>query len=535
MSNVFYNSLIKIYSTCAPKFNIKYSFFNVFNLYIRGVSFLIVFILANNSILSGVDKMKESSAKMALLNKRVKKDLDYINYPPRDWLTPRTTKKGQHIYDVIIIGAGQTGLTVSLALRREQINNVLIVDDSKKNYQGSWLNFGKMKYLRTPKHTIGPDNDIPSLTVRSWFEAKFSEKAWNDLDYIPRIEWQNYLNWFRDVLNISVQYEHKAGAIEWDNDNQCYKIPILHRGMKKVHYARKIVLALGLQGSGEWMIPAFVKKNVDKSKYSQAVENVDKDKIKGKKVAILGAGPCAFDMTLDLNSKGAESITMFSKRANLVNLHCFKWGEYVGFMKSFPHLKDKDKLKFISRMHEMGQPPVPERVVEVFKLTNFKIKYSSPWEDAQQVGDKIVITTASGDTEEFDYLIIGTGWIADLGLRIELKNLIHDIALWKNKYTFDNDKNSRSLGMFPYLGKGFQFTPTDNSKAFYLNSLFNFTGGGLLSNGFCAGTGLTGIKYSVKIFIDEIVKQFFLEDKEQYYKSLDEYNNKDFILNETGV
>ena len=277
---------------------------------------------------------EKEKASLVDLEAAIKKDLQYINYPPREWLKPKKTKSGKHIYDVMIIGGGQTGLALYLALRREQITNVAIIDENKRNQSGAWVNFGKMKTLRTPKYTIGPENDIPSLTFQSWYSTKYTIAQWEALDYIPRMMWHDYLCWFRDVLNIPVFYEHKAGFIEWDKGNSCFSVPINHKGSKKTLYARKVVYAVGLQGSGSWMIPDFVKNKINKDKYVQAVYKIDPDKVRGKRVAVLGAGPCGFDITLELNKKGAKFITMFSKRKKLVNLHCFKWGEFVGFLKS---------------------------------------------------------------------------------------------------------------------------------------------------------------------------------------------------------
>lgn len=57
------------------------------------------------------------------------------------------------------------------------------------------------------------------------------------------------------------------------------------------------------------------------------------------------------------------------------------------------------------------------------------------------------------------------------------------------------------------------------------------TGGGLVSNGFSAGTGLTGMKYSINLAIHEICRQLFLEDADQYYSSFNNYNKKDFDEN----
>ncbi len=275
------------------------------------------------------------------------------------------------------------------------------------------------------------------------------------------------------------------------------------------------------------MVPQFIKENLPESRYSQAVWPSEEGSIKGKSIAILGAGPNAFDLALEANRMGAKDIQIFSKRERLVTLHCFKWGEFTGFMKCFTDLNDAQKYSFAARMYEMGQPPVPERVESTFKLPNFRMHYSSPWINAYEENEKVTIVTPTKDYQ-VDFLILATGWRCNLESRPELVHLVEKIAKWEDKYNPPSDRNYEKLLQFPYLGSGFQFTPKDPEKDAHLNSLFNMTGGGLVSNGFCAGTGLTGMKYSINLIIDEICRQFFLEDAENYYSSFDNYNQTDF-------
>jgi NADH dehydrogenase FAD-containing subunit len=46
----------------------------------------------------------------------VKRDLALLNYPQREWLTPRSTHEGAPILDVLIVGAGQGGLATAFGL-----------------------------------------------------------------------------------------------------------------------------------------------------------------------------------------------------------------------------------------------------------------------------------------------------------------------------------------------------------------------------------------------------------------------------------
>jgi hypothetical protein len=51
------------------------------------------------------------------------------------------------------------------------------------------------------------------------------------------------------------------------------------------------------------------------------------------------------------------------------------------------------------------------------------------------------------------------------------------------------------------------------------------TGGAIVSTGFSAGTGITGMRYSIKEIVYEIVSQLFYEDRDYFYHSLEVYDN----------
>lgn len=115
------------------------------------------------------------------LSRQVQRELELLDYPRRPWLTPRKTAAGTPIYDVLIVGGGQSGLTVAFGLSRERVGNVLVVDQNPIDRAGPWLNFARMRTLLTPKYLTGPDLGVPSLTPRAFYEAQFGEGSWESL------------------------------------------------------------------------------------------------------------------------------------------------------------------------------------------------------------------------------------------------------------------------------------------------------------------------------------------------------------------
>jgi FAD-dependent urate hydroxylase len=473
---------------------------------------------------SDITPVEDYQDRLDLLQSQVEKELTLLDYPRRPWTIIKKRADGELIYDAVIIGGGQTGLALAFALRKEKINNVILFDENDEGLEGPWLTYGRMPNLRSPKHVIGPDCNVPSLTCQSWCEAKYGAETWASFANVPRKMWAEYLRWFRQTLKLPVVNNTKVGAISWDAENKCFILPVNTKGEEKTVYSRKIILATGFQGSGEWTVPDTVKNNLPPHLYTSVYKNVDFENLRGKKVAVLGAGPCAFDAVTMCHQHGAEEIHLFIRREKLPNLHAFRWGEYSGFLNHFPDLDDETKWRYVAKIFEMGQPPTPDGFAYVRSLPNVVMHFSSPWVHTEQNGEKAVVHTPTG-VFEFDHLLTATGWNANLKLRPELKNIEDKIALWSDRFAPPEHQNYDYLLTMPYLGKHFEFIEKNPGEAPYLNSIFNCTGAALLSEGLNAGTGLIGMKFSTQKIVYGLVGQIFLEDKDYHFQSLENYND----------
>src|SRR5271170_3464678 len=146
-----------------------------------------------------------AEARLAALAAQIRRDADMLAYPARDWVAPLADATGQPVYDVVIVGAGQSGLAVAQGLIRDGVRNILVLDRNPEGFEGPWLTYARMAILRTPKHQVGIDHGLPSLTIRAWYEAKHGAGSWDAVLRVGRADWMGYLRWYRQVLNLPVR------------------------------------------------------------------------------------------------------------------------------------------------------------------------------------------------------------------------------------------------------------------------------------------------------------------------------------------
>jgi cation diffusion facilitator CzcD-associated flavoprotein CzcO len=460
---------------------------------------------------------------------RVRRDLDLIDYPRREWTIARTTASGAEILDCLIIGGGQGGIAVAGALMREKVKKILVVDANPEGSEGPWRTFGRMVTLRTPKYLTGPDGGVPSLTIRAWYEAQFGEGGWEKLEQFPKEMWADYLFWLRKTLNLPVQNETKAGAMQWLESERCFSIPLLSNdGSETTVYARTVVLATGIEGSGAWHTPPQISDNLPSHLYAHTHTEIGFPDLHGKRVAVLGAGACAFDNSAVALEHGAKEVNLFFRRSEMVRVNPYRWAEFTGFLKHHADLPDEDKWKFILQLVKMGQLPPTTTYHRATRFENFKIHPSSPLTELRPThnGEGVHLETPQGRFEA-DFLIVGTGFQTDLGVRPELPHLLQHIALWRDRYTPPETQRSEDLLRHPYLGANFEFQEKTPGEAPYLSAVFNYTFGCLLSLGF-GGASISGMKYSLPRVVAGVTKRLYLEDKDVYFDALQAYDVQEF-------
>jgi len=441
-------------------------------------------------------------------------DLSCLAYPSRNWI-PKRHYNGKIVSNVVIVGGGQSGVALALNLRGECVNNVIIIDRNPQGREGPWRAFARMHTLRTPKHVTGPDVGIPSLSVKAWWEAKYGVESWRTMDRIPTDRWAEYLVWLRNVVGIHVQ-----------NNTEAHDIQPLEGGLLAV-YTRKTNQA---GGSGQWIIPDLIRKNISKGLYAHTADAIDFTCLTGKRVAVIGAGASAFDNAAEALEHGATSVDLFVRRKTLPTVNPYRWMEYSGFLRHFGDLDDKNKWRFMRYLFAINQPPPQDTYLRVARYNNFSMHLGSPIENAGHDGlfkNTLWLQTPQGRTE-FDFLIVGTGFKVDLGLRPECQRFSDMIALWADRYQPDKEEENAMLSSFPYMSSSFQFTEKEPNIAPYLKNIFSYTYASIPS--LAASAGISALKFGMARLVGGITRELFQEDVDYHLNDLKSFNVKELTM-----
>ncbi|AQS86970.1 oxidoreductase [Neoasaia chiangmaiensis NBRC 101099] len=456
------------------------------------------------------------------LTRQVARDLDKIAYATGNW-SPPCQRDGEPVLDVAIIGAGQGGLATAFALRRFGIHNVRIFERASNGGAGPWTTFARMITLRTPKHVTGPDLGIPSLTPRAWFEARYGEVAWQHLDKISRHDWQAYLDWFRDTLNLPVTHETALTDVAWDQG--LLRLTFMEAGgATQIRWARKLVLATGIDGGGMWHVPSFIRDTLPADRYAHTHQEIDFAALHGKRIGVLGGGASAFDNAATALEAGAATVDLCIRRQTLPRINPYRWMENAGFLGHFHALPDLTRWRFMRHIFDLNQPPPQDTFWRCSRYDGFRFHGDTPWLNASMQDDGVLVATPHGEMA-FDFVIIGTGFIIDLARRPETAGFAPNVALWRDCFAAPPGEESAVLGSYPYLGSHSQFLPRDPDAkdAEMLAAIHNFTFSATPSMGL-SGASISGMRFGVERLARGLACDLFVTDGERHLESLLAYD-----------
>ncbi len=475
------------------------------------------------------------TATLAELEAQVARDLDLVSHPKIEWVPPRKHPSGTPVFDVLIVGGGQGGLALSFSLRRDNVTNVIAIDRNPRGGEGPWNTYARMPLLRTALDLTGPDLGIPSLTPRAWFTAKHGAAAWNTLMRFPTADWHNYLTWYRRVLNIPVINDTEVGPLEAENPaspGSLIRVPLRPAGTSgrdSIVYAREVVLANGIEGCGEWHVPAQITEALPPERYAQANGVIDFDALKDQRIAVLGANAGAFDNAAVALETGAREAHLFVRRREIAKINAHKPFDSTAYLKHFADFDELQRWRLTCHVLRTHQPPPQETFDRVVALKGFYMHEDAAWKSIAMKDGEICIETIHGERFTVDYVIAATGHINDFTLRTETSALADHIALWSDRFTPPDAETYAPAGTYPYLGENFEFTEKTPGNAPYLHHIHCFTLGTLPSLGM-TGSSVTTMRYGVPRLVAGVTRQLFRDDAEHHYRSFIKHAEIDLIL-----
>ena len=455
---------------------------------------------------------------LAWLEERVRHEIDLFRHNYQPWVPPAPERDGQPVYDVVIVGGGLYGLGLAWGLMRAKVTNILVLDQAEAGLEGPWMTFARMPTLRTAKQLTGIEFGIPSLSLRAYWEAKFGPQSWERLSLTPRSEWMTYLEWFRGLLDIPVQNETEVLSI--DGDAESVWLSVRHGHEDSVLFARRVVVATGLIGSGGKLIPDGLAENLSRDVWAHAADEIDFAPLAGKDVGVLGAGASAFDNAITAAEQGAHRAVLFCRRPELPWLSAKKGLENAGFMRHFADFPDLYRWRFVKGITETPIPPPRHSVERLIELDNAEMRFGAPWQDTRMDGDKVVVATPQGE-DRFDFVIFGTGFDMNIDKRVELQAIAPHALRWRDRFTPPEGEESDVLLNQPYLGPGGEFQEHTPGRCPVLSRVVMLGSAASLSTGPLFG-GLNGVKFVLERTVDETCRSLMMETLDAFHERFQE-------------
>jgi cation diffusion facilitator CzcD-associated flavoprotein CzcO len=464
---------------------------------------------------------------LAALAADARRDFERLNFPAANWVPAVVGPDGKPVLDVLVVGAGMCGQTVALALARDGVRNVRLVDRAPRGREGPWGTYARMDTLRSPKHLTGPDLGFPALTFRAWYEAQHGSEGWQRLHKVAIGDWLAYLLWVRDTAGIRVENETEARRIE--PEGSFVRVELSGPNGDETTYTRKVVLAGGRDGSGAPYTPPFPSlpgsKTAVGSRIFHSAAPIDFGRFKDGRVGVLGASASAFDNAAVALEAGASEAHLFSRRPHLPQVNKSKWAVFPGFFHGFRDLDDDLRWRTYTYIFDVQTPPPHESVLRCDRHPGFALHFGEPWVDVVPAADSVTVISAKA-RYTFDAIVMATGFVVDLSLRPELSLINDKVLLWKHRVPPAQARQHPHAASFPYLGPGFEFIERVPGALPGLSNIHCFNWGVTFSHGALAGD-IPGMAEGVNRLSRALVSSLFMAGASTLEPALHAYDDRE--------
>ncbi len=223
--------------------------------------------------------------------------------------------------DVLIIGAGLSGVGMAYTLKTERPHDRFAIIESRKDIGGTWDLF------RYPG--IRSDSDM--------YTFAFSFKPWRNKEFLgtgPRIK--NYLKELVQEHSIDqhIRFEQRVVAASWDSESACWKVTI-QRGDDSTYQVqtRFLVTCTGYYNYEKGYVPEFKGMEDYQGTVAHPQHWPEDLEYADKRVVVIGSGATAVTVVPAMAKKAAH-VTMLQRSPTYIASVPSKDGLY-GFISKF--------------------------------------------------------------------------------------------------------------------------------------------------------------------------------------------------------
>lgn len=464
---------------------------------------------------------------LAALEQRLQQDLQWLCLPAKRWTLPVSDEPTTR--DVLIIGAGMTGLTLLANLGHHGIDAVAY-DQSPPGLEGPWATTARMETLRSPKELTGPCLGLPALTFQAWFRAQFGDQAWDTLDKIPRLQWMDYLRWYRAVLNLPVQNHMQLTQV--DAQHSDYVVAHFNDSHGKPHQVqtRHLVLATGRDGLGGPWLPDWAQ-HVPPHQRAHSSDPYDAQSLANKRVVIIGAGASAMDSAATALEAGALQVQLLIRRSDLPRVNKSKGAGSAGMAYGFWQLSDEWKWRWRHYINQQQVPPPRGSTLRVSRHDNAQFLFNTQVQAVDTTPEGALALSTSQGLLQADFIIFCTGFRTDWAQRPEFASFAQDVRIWADRYTPPADAHDPELAESPDLGPLFEFQPRHPNAAAGLSRIHAFSYAATLSHGAVAGD-IPQVSIGAQRLTQGLAARLLADDAQRHFARMQAYDELELLGDE---
>ena len=385
-----------------------------------------------------------------------------------------------------------------------------------------------METLRSPKELTGPALGLPALTFRAWYESQFGHSAWTALDKIPRLQWADYLRWYRRVLDLDVRSRQAVldvqprgdGVVQIDLEDRAQH-PADGRPRRYRVRARHLVLATGRDGLGGPWVPEWAHA-LPRDRWMHSGGDWDGAALRGLRVAVVGAGASAMDAAATALEHGAARVDLLIRRQQLPLINKGKGAGSPGMAHGFWTLPDRWKWRFRHYINVQQVPPPHGSTLRVSRHANAHFHLGAAALGAQLRSDGALrIDTAKGPLVA-DRVIFCTGFRSNWALRPEFHSFAPCVRLWRDRFEAEPDQVDDELAEAPDLGPHFEFLPKRTVDCPGLDRVHCFNYAATLSHGAATGD-IPQITEGAQRLARGIAARLLADDVRSHFETMQRY------------
>jgi cation diffusion facilitator CzcD-associated flavoprotein CzcO len=340
------------------------------------------------------------------------------------------------------------------------------------------------------------------------------------MDKIPRLQWMDYLVWYRRVMGVDVRNDTAVTGIHPLPDATGVRLDLRTPQGERSVLARRVVLATGRDGLGGPAIPAFVNA-LPRSKWAHSSDEMDYGQLKGLRVGVVGAGSSAMDSAGTALEAGAHSVELLIRRPDLPRVNKGKGAGVPGLTQGHYDLPDELKWRIRHYINVANVPPPHGSTLRVSGHANAFFNFGCPILAIEPKGDAMRVSTPKGDFE-FDFLIVSTGFKVDWPNRPEFDGIAAHVRTWKDRFVPAPGDEDQELADSPDLGPVFEFQERVPGECPGLGRIHCFCYPAALSHGTVSGD-IPAISEGARRLAGGIASLFYREDFDHHYANLEAY------------